>query len=240
MHNTLKKIIGRLKKSKKMDRLYPKRSSGRYFILNELRESFVKIIEKYLEDNLKYKLLDYGCGDIPYKSLFKKNVEYVAYDFITNPKATKYLNNLNTTEEESSSYDIVLSSQVLEHVDSPDLYFNEISRVLKGKGLLFLSTHGTWMYHPSPKDFWRWTSDGLIKLLNDHGFSVLEILSIGDLTTSGLQLFQDGIRNKIPRIFRKPFFFIMQSLQYFLYKNKYNNDACVYLIISKKRENEHK
>lgn len=218
-----------------MDRLYPRKNSGRYFILSELRKTYVEALQKHLNNTRKYKLLDYGCGDIPYKPLFGSNVEYVAYDMVGNPKATKFLNNLNTTNEENSSYDIVLSSQVLEHVDNPINYLNEISRVLKKEGLLFLSTHGTWMYHPSPKDFWRWTSEGLIKLFQDQNFEVIEILSVGDLVSSGLQLFQDGIRSRIPRIFRKYFFLIIQFLQYFFYKDKSSKDACVYLIVTKKR-----
>jgi SAM-dependent methyltransferase len=219
-----------------MNRLYPKKNSGRYFILTELRKAYEETVNKYIDTSKQNKLLDYGCGDMPYKPLFGNNVEYLAYDFIDNPKATKFLNSSNTTNEIKSSYDIVLSSQVLEHVDNPSVYLNEIFRVLKQDGILLLSTHGNWMYHPSPKDFWRWTSEGLIKLINDHDFEVIEIISIGDLATSGLQLFQDGIKNKIPKLFRNSFFFIIQFLQYFFYKKIPNKDACVYMIVTKKRK----
>ena len=47
----------------------------------------------------------------------------------------------------SSSFDVVLSNQVIEHITKYDEYLNEIKRVLKPKGLLCL------LYtSPSPRD----------------------------------------------------------------------------------------
>jgi SAM-dependent methyltransferase len=221
-----------------MDRLFPKKNSGRYFILNELRKAYIIAIDKHVPISKSFKLVDYGCGDFPYKPLFGDHVDYLAYDFSVNPHATKYLNSSNTTYESNSSIDVVLSSQVLEHVDNPSIYLKEISRILVDNGIMLLSTHGIWMYHPVPKDLWRWTGEGLKKLIMDNDFEILEVIPIGDLLTSGLQLFQDGARNKLPKRIQKFFFYVIQFLQYIVYNRRNLNDACVYLIIAKKISNE--
>jgi SAM-dependent methyltransferase len=217
-----------------LDRLYPKKNSSRYFILSELRKAYISAIGKYLSPEHHIKLVDFGCGEMPYKVLFGNNVEYIGYDLPGNPKAIKNLSDQNLTYEPDASIHVVLSSQVLEHVEDTKAYLLEIARILKKDGILLLSTHGIWMYHPNPKDLWRWTHDGLMKLLIENKFDIVDIYSIGDLTSSGLQLFQDGIRNRIPSKLRSSFFFLIQYLQYFLYKPANNADGCVYLIIAKK------
>jgi len=74
------------------------------------------------------------------------------------------------------SFDIVISSQVLEHVESPADYLAEAHRLLRTGGTLLLSTHGTFQDHPCPGDYWRWTGMGLRKVLSEAGFEVVKLL----------------------------------------------------------------
>ncbi len=84
-----------------------------------------------------------------------------------------------------ASADVVLSVQVLEHVRDLDAYFAEIARVLKPSGVLLLSTHGTWLYHPHPEDHRRWTRTGLVTDIEARAFDVKEIEAIvGPLGTT--------------------------------------------------------
>jgi SAM-dependent methyltransferase len=53
-----------------------------------------------------------------------------------------------------------------------DTYLAEARRLLKPGGRLLLSTHGTWLYHPHPTDFHRWTREGLERQLVSSGFVV--------------------------------------------------------------------
>src|SRR5688572_17923396 len=76
------------------------------------------------------------------------------------------------------SVDCVVSFQVLEHVRDVPAYLTSIRRVLKRDGRVFLSTHGTWPYHPHPTDFWRWTRDGLRVELQDAGFEILAMQAL--------------------------------------------------------------
>jgi SAM-dependent methyltransferase len=69
----------------------------------------------------------------------------------------------------------VVSFQVLEHVWDLDWYLGECHRLLQPGGWLLLSTHGTWLYHPHPTDYRRWTRDGLKEELKARGFAVEEV-----------------------------------------------------------------
>jgi SAM-dependent methyltransferase len=73
------------------------------------------------------------------------------------------------------SYDMVLSTQVLEHVSSPQAYLREAFRVLKPGGVLLLSTHGVYPDHGCPFDYWRWTADGLTLELERSNYVVRKI-----------------------------------------------------------------
>ena len=74
---------------------------------------------------------------------------------------------------EDESVDTLLCTGVLEHVSEPDMAVQEIYRVLKFEGRVFLETTFMQTVHASPKDFYRWTPDGLRQLVG--AFELLEL-----------------------------------------------------------------
>jgi SAM-dependent methyltransferase len=76
------------------------------------------------------------------------------------------------------NYDLVLSTQVLEHVEDPLKYLSECARALKDDGLLALTTHGLFEDHPCPNDYWRWTAQGLETIVKQSGLVVERMLKI--------------------------------------------------------------
>lgn len=158
------------------------------------------------------RMLDYGCGVIAYRHLFPRETRYEAADLPGNPHATLDLEPDGSLPGENQRFDAVLSTQVLEHVADPGLYLAECFRVLRPGGRLLLSTHGTFVYHPDPDDYWRWTCAGLQKAVRDAGFEVVEFDGvIGGLPT-GLQLVQDAIYWQLPRLLRPLLALVMQPL----------------------------
>jgi SAM-dependent methyltransferase len=158
------------------------------------------------------RLLDYGCADMPYRDFFPQTLEYVGADLPGNPDATIDLNPDATVPAEESSFDAVISTQVLEHVGDPALYLSECFRVLKPGGRLLLSTHGVFVYHPDPVDYWRWTCAGLQKQVEAAGFEVVRFQGVFGLVAIGLQTVQDGIYWHLPRLLRPAFALVMQGL----------------------------
>ena len=115
------------------------------------------------------KVLDIGCGRKPYYPYFEAvSADYVGLDVHPGPQVD-VVGRAESLPFPDAAFDIVLSSQVLEHVLDPAAVIAEAYRVLKPDGVLLLSTHGTAAYHPHPTDLWRWTHEGLVAMLERSG-----------------------------------------------------------------------
>jgi SAM-dependent methyltransferase len=122
-------------------------------------------------------VVDFGAGDAPYRTLFEADgVRYIACDLDASAevqfKAGEPVPLANGVAR------VVVSFQVLEHVWDLDAYLGEAKRLMADDGVLVLSTHGTWLYHPHPTDFRRWTRDGLVAELTTRGFIVDDITGL--------------------------------------------------------------
>ncbi len=74
---------------------------------------------------------------------------------------------------EDNSFDVVVSDQVLEHVEgSPYQAIGECTRVLKPGGLAIHTTCLINPIHKVPGDFWRFTPDGLALLHADYAETI--------------------------------------------------------------------
>lgn len=225
-----------------IERLYPKiwgRMSARYYYLHELRRQLEKVITLFVKNAPHQLLADYGCGNKPYQPLFDPFVEqYIGLDLALNTKADVTINPEGQIDMPAESVGFVLSTQVLEHVENPTQYLQEAYRILQPGGKLILSTHGYWMFHPDPTDYWRWTSTGLQKIVTEAGFEVVYFEGILGRSAMGLQLFQDGILFKIPRPLRFIWALLMQPLIIFFDKitlaKTRNQDACTFILVAKK------
>jgi SAM-dependent methyltransferase len=133
-------------------------------------------------------LFDYGCGGAPYRSLFKQCERYIRADIAPGPGVDRVLAPDGSTREESATYDVVLSTQVLEHARNPRRHLEEVHRILKPGGRLILTTHGMFHEHGCPDDFHRWTSHGLEQLLRSEGFTVLESYKLTADVRGAIQL----------------------------------------------------
>ena len=79
----------------------------------------------------------------------------------------------------AGSADLVLCTQMLEHVRRPEAAVAEMRRIVHPDGVCLLTTHGTWFYHPDPEDYWRWTAAGLRTLFTDAGFARVDVTPVG-------------------------------------------------------------
>lgn len=76
------------------------------------------------------------------------------------------------------SIGLVLNLESLEHIAHPQKAIDEIHRVLKPDGLLILTTVMHFKIHHAPKDYWRFTPEGIELLLNQ--FKILDCTLEGD------------------------------------------------------------
>src|SRR5438552_8530308 len=131
-------------------RLFPSRFSDRFWHLTLLRRTIQSMAGRYLSQREGLVLIDYGCGTMPYRPLLEKYVSYYIGADLPERTADAFIQANGKTDLPDSFADVVVSTQVLEHVEDPGIYLNECYRILKAGGLLLLSTHGYWMYHPDP------------------------------------------------------------------------------------------
>jgi SAM-dependent methyltransferase len=79
--------------------------------------------------------------------------------------------------------DLVVTQETLEHVADPFRAMQEIRRVLKPGGRLYLQLPFTIGYHPGPTDFWRFTREGIVRLVDAAGLRCTEVgLTVGAST----------------------------------------------------------
>jgi len=165
----------------------PKITDPGYIHLHKLSKLFKESVEKYLSKNTNnLMILDVGCGEKPYQAFFKgRYLFYIGID-ITKKLPVDILCYSERLPFKFNCFDVCVCTQVLEHVEKPELVVSEISRTLKPGGFLFASTHGNWPVHDFPHDYHRWTDEGLRKLLN--AFSKVEVYECPSPIASIIQL----------------------------------------------------
>jgi SAM-dependent methyltransferase len=124
------------------------------------------------------RVLDAGAGEAPYSELFE-HCDYVTTDWArsVHPGARRadVVASLDDLPLAGGSFDAVLCTQVLEHVDDPAAVLVELHRVLRPEGRLWLTVPLTWPLHEEPFDFFRYTPHGLNAMLSRAGFVDIEV-----------------------------------------------------------------
>jgi SAM-dependent methyltransferase len=125
------------------------------------------------------RLLDVGCGLKPYAGMFAPYVvEHVGVDHPDSPHARTSVDVSATAYEiplESDSFDTILMTELLEHLEDPQRALSEAHRLLKPGGSLILTTPFVWTLHEEPRDFYRYTPHGLRHLLERVGLLEVEV-----------------------------------------------------------------
>lgn len=124
------------------------------------------------------RVLDAGAGNGLYSHHFD-HVEYEAADFEAVPgkeySGNHYVCDLAAIPVADDRFDVVLCSQVLEHLPEPLAVLSELRRVLKPRGRIFASAPLFYEEHEQPYDYYRYTQFGLRHLFEAAGFQDLEV-----------------------------------------------------------------
>lgn len=106
-------------------------------------------------------VVDIGSQDIngSLREVAPAGGRYLGLDFHAGPGVDKVLDDPYQLPFADSSVDMVVSSSCFEHIEMFWLMFNEVLRVLKPEGLLYLNAPSNGDYHRYPVDCWRFYPD---------------------------------------------------------------------------------
>lgn len=201
-----------------------------------------------LESYAHGKLLDIGCGIKPYKRMAEPFVQsHVGVDHEDSLHDAADVDIAGSAYEipvEDGSFDCVLCTDVLEHLEEPGDAVAESYRLLKKGGHAIYTVPLFWHVHEAPRDFYRYTKFGLSYLFEKAGFEVLEINALTGFSVTFCQemvyvlyrLRGGGWINPLWWIV-PPLGHLIQALGYVLNKIDPTDDfTAEYLIVAKKPE----
>ena len=154
--------------------------------------------QRNLPSRCRGRLLDLGCGSVPLYGLYRSlPTTVVCADWANSLHGNAHFDVLCDVNRPlpfvDRSFDIVVLSDVLEHVAEPAELISEIARVLTTGGDLLMSVPFLYWIHEAPHDYFRYTEFALRRLLERAGLRVISVESLGglpevlaDLTAKGL------------------------------------------------------
>lgn len=169
-------VTGRSERLQKIINLFPKGLRLRFNPRRYAIESFVS--ESAVSLKKGSRILDAGAGPCPYKSKFIHCV-YESTDFKDEHKILDFVCTLDKIPKNDEIYDAILCTEVLEHVEKPQEVINELYRITKKGGKLFLTVPQEWMVHQKPYNFYYFTNYGLESLAKNAGFRKYKIAPMG-------------------------------------------------------------
>lgn len=165
-------------------KLRPKKESlngGSYVPITIGCKIFNKIGQKYF----KGKLLDLGCGFVPFYAWYKDYIEdNICVDWADTYHKNEFLDIIHDISKdlpfENETFDSILSSAVLEHIYDPQHVITECARVLKKDGYLTISSNFSYWEHEEPYDYLIHTQYFFKRIAKELNLEILEIEPCGD------------------------------------------------------------
>lgn len=127
--------------------------------------------------------LDIGCGNKPYEKKLSGLVNrYVGCDIVqSNLNKVDIITPADNIPLESNTFDTIISTQTIEHVENHQGLVDEAFRLLKPGGHFILSGPFNWQLHEEPYDFFRFSKHGFELILKKAGFELIELKENGGM-----------------------------------------------------------
>jgi ubiquinone/menaquinone biosynthesis C-methylase UbiE len=144
---------------------------------------FFRDLKNVFDHNIKEgdRVLDIGCGNKPYETYIRSLTKCKEKDFYlgcdvvqSSENKVDVLCEATDIPELSEQYDVIICTQVIEHVFEHQKVLEEAWRLLKPGGRCIVSSNFVWENHEAPYDFYRFTEDCFKTLLTTKNFEIKE------------------------------------------------------------------
>jgi len=148
----------------------------------KLSVSRYNLISKYVDLYKNKKLLDVGAGNAVFGRILKGEYQNIVYDVVEPDKEIKknygnWINNNFETVEEivKMKYNLIILNQVLEHVNNPRKFINNLSEFLDSGSYMYIDIpFCDYLYKPSLEPhILFWNKKSLMVFLNNLGFDII-------------------------------------------------------------------
>lgn len=171
----------------------------RKFILKDFGRNNQILRDKWIEYCLKslpkgLRILDVGAGEMPYKK-FCDHLDYYSQDFCAyngigdkkglhsttfDTSMINIISDITNIPIDDAYFDVIMCTEVLEHIPNPINAFIEFTRILKPGGYLILTAPFCSLTHYSPYHYYTGFNKYFYELLLRNDFRIIEVRSYGN------------------------------------------------------------
>lgn len=201
----------------------------RTLLVRHVKQRAAEVILRMLAESgtRNIKVLDVGCGHMPYKRCFDfyPEVVYKGADIPWAGVQPDYAIDPTTgcIDAETSTFDVVVHFQTLEHVPNYKVFLDECFRVLRPGGTLICTLPFMFPYHAVPNDYRRWTIEGLAYDLSAVGFTAVTTTSVESDAVSLITILELYISECLGYVVTKPLFFAMNLIGWAFQNSRRSN-----------------
>ncbi|MEW9799420.1 methyltransferase domain-containing protein [Alteromonas sp. CYL-A6] len=147
--------------------------------MENMARCFRRYIDKsFIEQKCKPKVLDIGGANVngSYRDIIEGfDFQYLAADIVSGDGVDVVMSDPYKIPVEDESIDILISGQAFEHVEFFWLLFQEMARVIKPDGFIFLIAPSAGFIHRHPVDCYRFYPDAFYALGRYVGLEIVEV-----------------------------------------------------------------
>jgi SAM-dependent methyltransferase len=146
-----------------------------------LGRAYEPIIRKFASG----RLVDLGCGNVPYYGWYRDQVsDVVCVDWENTVRGTDHLDHVADLNGPldfltNDTYDTVLCTDVLEHIHTPEVLISEMVRMTRPGGHIIVAVPFLYWIHEAPHDHHRYTEHKLRHWCEQHGLHIRELITYG-------------------------------------------------------------
>ncbi len=118
-------------------------------------------------------VLDFGAGTSKLRApILKTAKSYTSFDMDELP-GVDIVGDVLDPKLPDSSFDTIISNQVMEHVRKPWVMVGHMARMLRPGGTIIVTAPFLYPYHADPNDYFRYTDVGMQSLFTDAGLDIV-------------------------------------------------------------------